>query len=441
MTKLAALATTLRDTLSDTADHLARSSGFLQRHRKLTGSAFVQALVFGWLDDPDASLDKLARSAAAVGCPVAPQSLDARFTERAATLLERVLARAMGALVCGDTVAGAELGAEGLLARFDGVYLLDTTGVALPPEMAGQWPGTGGNTPEAGRAALKVEARLDLTDGGLAAHLMPGRHHDQTGALAAETVPPGSLSVADLGYFSLDRFAEIGAQGAFWLSRLKIGTVLTDADGIRLDVLDLLGDGPLVEADVAMGATHRLPCRLVARAVPEPVAAERRRRLRRSAQKKGRAPSKRRLALCAWTVLVTNAVVSAAGALVLYRARWQVELLFKRWKSQGGLARSRSANPWRVVCEVYAKLLAGLVAHWVTAVGLWHRAERSAVKAWQVVSAHARHLAVTMGSGAGLRRALEAVIRVLDSGCRLNSRRHHPNTNQRLAAPKACALT
>jgi hypothetical protein len=432
MAKLPPLATTLRDTLGDTADRLARASGFLQRHRKLSGAAFVQALVFGWMGDPDASLATLARAAAAVGCPVAAQSLDARFTEPAARLLEGVLARAMGALLCGPPVH------RGLLARFDGVYLLDTTVIALPLEMGRRWPGVGGRTQEVGRAALKIEARLDLSTGAVAASLMAGRRHDQAGALAAEPVPPGALQIADLGYFSLDRFAEITSGGGFWLSRLKVGTVLTDADGARLDVLDLLGQG---EAEVWLGATHRLRCRLIARQVAPEIAAERRRRLRRSASKKGRSPSKAQLARCAWTVLVTNATVSASEALALYRSRWQVELLFKRWKSHGGLARSRSANPWRVVCEVYAKLLAGLVAHWVTAVGLWHRAARSADQAWQVVSSHARHVAVSMGSESRLRRALGAVVQEFDAGCRTNTRRRHPNTWQRLEAPGVCALT
>jgi hypothetical protein len=436
MAKLPHLAATLRDALGHTADRLARATGFLQRHRKLSGAAFVQALVFGWMDDPDASLAALARSAAAVGCPVAPQSLDARFTEPAAALLEGVLGHAMGALLCGPSVE------RGLLARFDGVYLLDTTVVALPPEMDGRWRGVGGRTPEVGRAALKVEARLDLATGAIAAALLPGRSHDQAGALAAEPVPAGALQVADLGYFSLDRFAEIGAGGGFWLSRLKVGTDLTDADGGRLDVVALLrGLGGRGEAEVWLGATHRLRCRLVAQRMPPEVAAERRRRLRRSAQRKGRSPSAAQLARCAWTVLVTNAAVSASEALALYRSRWQVELLFKRWKSLGGLSRSRSTNPWRVICEVYTKLLVGLVAHWVTAVGLWHRADRSADQAWQVVSAHARHVAVNMGSERALRRALRAVVRELDAGCRTNTRRRHPNTWQRLEAVETCALT
>ena len=46
--------------------------------------------------------------------------------------------------------------------------------------------------------------------------------------------------------------------------------------------------------------------------------------------------------------------------------RWQIELLFKRWKGLGGLQVSTKMKPGRVLCELYAKLLGMLVAHWFT---------------------------------------------------------------------------
>jgi hypothetical protein len=51
----------------------------------------------------------------------------------------------------------------------------------------------------------------------------------------------------------------------------------------------------------------------------------------------------------------------------LYRARWQVELLFKQWKSVFRLEVLPSKNPYRLPCEVGARLLAALLA------GLWHQ--------------------------------------------------------------------
>jgi len=49
MTTVADVTQALQALFTTTADHLARRSGFVQRASKLTGAAFVQALVFGWL--------------------------------------------------------------------------------------------------------------------------------------------------------------------------------------------------------------------------------------------------------------------------------------------------------------------------------------------------------------------------------------------------------
>ena len=81
---------------------------------------------------------------------------------------------------------------------------------------------------------------------------------------------------------------------------------------------------------MTLGIDQRVPARLLATRVPQDVAAVRRRRLRAAAQKKGRQVSAVRLALAAWTVLVTNvpaARLTLREALVLARVRWQIEML------------------------------------------------------------------------------------------------------------------
>ena len=52
----------------------------------------------------------------------------------------------------------------------------------------------------------------------------------------------------------------------------------------------------------------------------------------------------------------TSDLLTLTEVLVLLRARWQIELLFKLWKSHGHIDESRSAQPWRVLTEVFAKL-------------------------------------------------------------------------------------
>jgi sulfur relay (sulfurtransferase) complex TusBCD TusD component (DsrE family) len=93
---------------------------------------------------------------------------------------------------------------------------------------------------------------------------------------------------------------------------------------------------------------------------------------------------------------------------------------------------SRSTKPWRILCEVYAKLLAMLVQHGVFLVSCWASPNRGLVKAAQTVQKHALHLASTFGSLRGLLTALSTVQRCVAAGCRMNRRKKHPNTYQLL---------
>ncbi len=95
---------------------------------------------------------------------------------------------------------------------------------------------------------------------------------------------------------------------------------------------------PTVDLPIQVGITDRLPARLLAVRVPQAVADERRRKLRTAARRNGTTPCAARLALADWTVFITNApraLLSLDEALVLGRARWQIEVLFKLWKRHG----------------------------------------------------------------------------------------------------------
>src|SRR5437868_5155469 len=89
-TTVAQLADTLQTLFSTTADQTARDAGFLRRQRKLSGASFAQALVFTWLDNPDATLDQLATATALSQMPLTPQALDERFTLQAAEFFRRL---------------------------------------------------------------------------------------------------------------------------------------------------------------------------------------------------------------------------------------------------------------------------------------------------------------------------------------------------------------
>jgi hypothetical protein len=438
MTTIAQLSSHLQTLFTTTANALGRSSGFVQRRSKLTGALFAQTLVFGYLATPQAALPELAQAAAAAGVSISPQGLDQRCTEDAAIFLEQLVGAAI------QTLIDAEATLVPLLARFSAVVLLDATTIVLPDALGDWWPGCGGRSETNTSAALKVHVRYDLLHGGLTGLVLTdGRTHESTTPVQTAPLPAGALRVSDLGFFDLEVFAQVSEEDAYWLSRLHQGTALFDLVGRRVALHTVLRGAFLVDWTVSLGVERRLPARLLAVRVPAEVANQRRRQLRERAAKHGRTPTAESLALADWTVLVTNApasLLTIQEALVLLRARWQVELLFKLWKQHGHLDESRSRKPWRVLTEVFAKLLALLVQHWVVLTGCWDQADRSLVKAAQTLRAHALHLLSALRSAPQLRRALTIIHRCLRAGCRLNRRKRHPNTYQLLLTPTLQSL-
>jgi len=435
MTTVAQLAETLQTLFTTTADTLARRTGFVQRQSKLSGALFAQALVFGWLANPQASLENLAQAAAAVGVVISAQGLDQRCTEAAAGFLEALLGAAVQAVVAADPVAIP------LLQRFSAVVLLDCSTIMLPDALGLWWPGCGGSSPLHTSAALKIGVRYDLCRGQLSGPaLYDGRTHESTTPIQHAPLPTGALRLADLGFFDLDVLATLSATDGYWLARLHRTTAVYDEAGQRWEVLALLAAQGAAQVDliITLGVAHRLHARLLAVRVPPEVADQRRRRLRAEARDRGRTPSATSLAWCDWTIFVTNLapeMLSLREALVLARARWQIELLFKLWKSHGHIDESRSHKPWRVLTEVYAKLLAMVVQHWLLLTGCWRFPDRSLVKAAQTVRQHALHLASTLACPTLLRRAIGVIHRCLAAGCRLNRRKTTPNTYQLLINP------
>ena len=433
MTSLAQVAESMQHVLTTDAAAAAHATGCVQRAREFSGATWVQTLVFGCLGTPQPSLAALTQSAAACGVVVTPQALDQRFTAAGAACLEQVLAAAVQAVV------GAEPVAIPLLQRFTGVYVLDSTSLALPAALAALWPGCG-NGAQPTTATLKVGVRLELTTGLLAGPtLAAGRTHDRALALATAPLPAGALRLADLGFWKLDDLRNLAAADGYWLSRLQAQVAVFDAAGQRWEVGALLArqQADAVDMPVTLGVAHRLPARLLAQRVPPAVAEERRRHLHAEGKRRGQTVGQARLALADWLIFVTNVpetLLNQTEALVLARARWQIELLFKLWKSGGHLDTSRSAQPWRVLCEVYATLIALVIQHWTLLLGCWAFPDRSLVKAAQAVRQHARLLALALPSQRRLREALRSLCLCLAAGCRINPRRGKPNTYQLLLA-------
>jgi hypothetical protein len=423
---------TIEHLLTAEAEAVARSSGFVQRESKLTASAFLQTLVFGWMADPGASMSQLTTMAAMRGVEISAQGLEQRFTLGAVRLARHVLERAVASAFACDPVALE------LLGRFRAVRLQDSTVVRLPEAWAESFPSCGGST-GAPAASLKLQVELDLLTGTIVGpHLQAGRDGDLPLLEPHEGAGDGELIVRDRGYWSTGLLSSMDGAGAYFISYYQTKTNLYGEAGERIDLLSLLsGSASSFDLPVRLSAKNRVACRLVGVRVSEAVAALRRERLAEYERKQGRTASALQVALTRWSVAVTNASVeelSLKEALVLLRARWQMEILFKIWKSEVGLDDSRSGKPARVLCEVFVKLLIGLIEHWVVLTSAWAVPERSLMKAAKSIRIVASALAVAFDSRTQFRARVAKLASTIARTCRVTKRGANPSSAQLLSS-------
>jgi hypothetical protein len=213
------------------AEEIARTTQLVKRKRKLTGPVYAQTLVFGWQTNPDATLENLADFAFSTGTDVSFQAIDQRATDDAVDFFEQLLCCALeySCQVHSDSLP--------LLERFAGVFSFDTSDIALPDSMAGEFPGLGGSTAESGRAGCAVQVCLELSGQGIVdLQLGTARTND----LAHTGPPEGSLRLADLGFFNLELLDSSDQEGVFYISRWKPHMVLFDENKQKFKIVDYL---------------------------------------------------------------------------------------------------------------------------------------------------------------------------------------------------------
>lgn len=418
---IAKVGAVLQRLLGPCAADTAAESGVIVRQRKFTSQSLARTFVLGFLQNPDASDEQLAQMAVQCGADVTPQAVAQRHSPKLVQFLQGLFRRAS------QMAFGTQRSLAPLLERFRSVTVLDSSTITLPDGMREPFPGCGGSY-GGGAAAMKLQTELELRSGALQVTVEAGRSPDGTTPRQLVQRGAGALRITDLGYFSLAVFATIVGWGEHFLSRLQFGTSVHLADGQEIPLLRWLAQqtGSFVDQAVVLGKEQALACRLIAWRLPPEQARRRRHKLREETRsKKGREPSAERLAWCDWTILVTSvpvALLAPAEAAVMYRARWQVELLFKRWKSQDRVAVLSGSTEVRQMVRVWSRLLAALVQHWLVLASAWGDPTKSLSKVCEAIRAFVGRLAASLDRGGALRRTLAAVCRVIGKTCRRDKR-------------------
>ena len=206
----------------------------------------------------------------------------------------------------------------------------------------------------------------------LAYDLLAGRMHqvgvtDRRGGEHLERYRwhAGEVIVADRGYGYRRSVATAVRQQADVVVRIHPATFPLETEaGQPFNVLGWLrqrGGSAREWHGWCRWAGQRYPVRLVAAKLAPTATRRARRRARRKAQKAGRTITTPTLAVAGWLLLITTlaaATWATADVLYVYRARWQVELVFKKMKQLLRLNQIRSKHRTSVEATVRALLIA-----------------------------------------------------------------------------------
>lgn len=208
----------------------------------------------------------------------------------------------------------------------------------------------------------RVHFAYDFTAGRMDEVVVTDQHSAER--LAHFTLRPGDVAVADNGYGYRTSVATAVCQGADVVLRITPATFPVEtAAGMPFDLIAWLRHGNAAQQEWQGWCVHdaqRYAVRVLAARLPPEAAARARMRKYKQAQKHGRTPAAATLALADWVLVATTLAAdwTLTDVLRLYRARWQVELVFKRMKQLLRFNQLRSTHRTTVEATVRALLVA-----------------------------------------------------------------------------------
>lgn len=346
---------------------LARETRWKRRQGKISPFEFLYSLVLGqW----SALTPTLSAQAGSFSEPVSPQAVHQRYTPAATQYFQAAFGEVLRASL--DAPPESPM-TQQLQRAFSAIRLFDSTHCACADALAEVFPACGGGGSTAG---LKVLLSYEYGQGLLEPlALLPGKKSDQGLAdLATQRVGVGELGLFDKGFYKACALRWLSERGAYfvipWPQNVKLAELGPAGTRQPLNLASALKatSANCVEwtaVELGQSDDARLgPVRLVAFRLSPESAGRRRAHLREKCRTYGRQPTAEALELAGWWILLTNAPADRLPAPALayvYRTRWQIELIFKQFKSVLRLDVLPSANPARVQCEVWARLLCAVL--------------------------------------------------------------------------------
>lgn len=348
---------------SQELNQLARETQFVQRRGKINGSVFFDLIVFHSESLKSQSLNDLSIILKdKLDIEIQKQSLHERFNKYALFFLKRAL----------EKLLEKQLSQEFLFSDdckgFKRILIKDSTCFQIDESLSQYYPGSGGGGSE---ASIRIQFEYDVLSGKIN-DLSVNSFNEQDAKDSLATIDltrEGDLVIRDLAYMSLKVLRALILRKRYFLCRLNpiVKIFEKKQDGFRcLDLVKITNHMKkngikYFEKEVYLGNAEKLKVRLILYLMPEKEVAKRIRKAEQNNKKKCRRPvSKEYKARAALNLFITNAppdLIPIEKAWDFYRLRWQIELIFKIWKSICDIEKVKKVKKHRLECYIYSKLI------------------------------------------------------------------------------------
>jgi hypothetical protein len=338
---------------------LAKQTGFVKRSRKLCASHFVNTLMFSSCNQANTSLpDMTADLSQQFSIDISKEGLHKKFNPEGISFLKELIKVQLSQQVYWQED-------EDLKKHFAAINIKDSSKFSLPCIYNGDYPGFGNFSKTNGLMNLQYE--YDLMSGKwIALELTSVKRNDQQDSKhTIDSLFKGELYIRDLGYITPTYLKAIIEKEAYFLNRMPPQANIYTCENKPLDWKYIAGKlkktrvGTL-DMDVLVYKKELLPCRLIIEPVTDREYRKRLNHAKDSAKSHNVGLSKEHKLRCRYNIFITNVdrkILPIKKIRKTYYLRWQIELVFKTWKSFFEINKVKKVKKERLECQLLSKLI------------------------------------------------------------------------------------
>src|SRR5690625_511616 len=332
--------------------NVARESGFVQRLKKLMPEDFLSICAFLHKKVGSEGLGQLCASLSREsGISISKQALHQRLDEKGMAFLKQVFMQLAEKQQMLSIPSPSDY-------PFSRIRILDGTSFQVKNDNASYWDG------------VKIQLEYELYQGKFLHTLLYGpRDSDHDAAYElADTIKARDLFLRDLGYFSGEHFKKIDQAGAYYITRIPANMTCWTWDDKKRRIQikpeeDAMHLAPGEVHDygfiqLGVKGKNKFHARVIVQRLTEEQQKQRDTYLKERRRKGGHTQSankKNHIQILATNI--TQEEIDEQTLYPLYSLRWQVEILFKTWKSLFEIDDVRAMNADRFYCHLYGTLI------------------------------------------------------------------------------------